>query len=276
MSSQHFSTAVIPFPELPPSLAAGLPATGIGMRRFGIDETDLAIDFEDRDTSNLITRILNQCAFDPSCVIPPGFFGKLTVGKRLEFSLALAAGIEGSPFTFPFPCQSCDVELEMELTLTEIAEIQREADSLETIEIDVEGRPVSLRKPLGRDQEEWAGLEFRDEVEAAKAMIGILSGDTELAKDLDRSDVDLIDDLMNSSDPLVNFLCRIGCSECGAENEILIDLCDVALGMLGRLQQQLIVTIHKLASHYHWSEKEIFEIPHWRRLEYLELIADGR
>jgi hypothetical protein len=59
-------------------------------------------------------------------------------------------------------------------------------------------------------------------------------------------------------------------------NDIAIDLCEVALTTLRRLQRQLIVMVHRLASHYHWSEQEIFAVPHWRRKEYLELIAAGR
>jgi len=56
----------------------------------------------------------------------------------------------------------------------------------------------------------------------------------------------------------------------------VIDLCDVALGALRRLQQQLLITVHQLASHYHWSEKEIFSVPAFRRQAYLNLIAAGR
>jgi len=276
MSSVHSSTAVIPFPAVPPSLVGRLPSVRAGMRRFGIYESDLTINFSDGNTPALITRILGQCAVDPDVTVPEGFFRELSVGKRLEFLLVLAAGEERPVFNFPFYCKGCGQELEMELTLEEIAEIQREADLIENVGVEVGGQAFSFRKPCGSDQENWAGMVFRDEKEAAGAMIGTLVADPDITKRLGTKDFDLIDEAMDEADPLVNFQCRVGCSECGAENEFLIDLCDVALGMLNRLQQQLIVMVHKLASHYHWSEKEIFDVPHWRRVEYLDLIAAGR
>lgn len=276
MSSVHSSTAIIPFPVLPPSLADRLPSVRAGMRRFGIYESDLTIDFADGNTSALVTRILGQCTVDPNVIVPEGFFRELSVGKRLEFLLVLAAGEERPVFHFPFYCEGCGQELEMELTLEEVAEIQQKADTLENIGVEIGGQVFSFRKPCGGDQENWAGMVFHDEGEAVRTMIGTLVDDPDITKKLGTEDFDLIEEAMDEADPLVNFQCRIGCSECGAENELRIDLCDVALGMLNRLQRQSIVMVHKLASHYHWSEKEIFDVPHWRRKEYLDLIATGR
>ena len=68
-----------------------------------------------------------------------------------------------------------------------------------------------------------------------------------------------------------DFSCRVSCGECGELNEYDIDLTETALGMLNRAQKQLVITVHQLASHYHWSEAEIFAVPDWRRQQYLEL-----
>jgi hypothetical protein len=154
--------------------------------------------------------------------------------------------------------------------------MQGEADRTEVVEVSIDERSLVLRKPSGRDQEHWAAMTFRDETDAARAMIGTLAVDPEIADGLGANELGLIDAAMDEADPLVNFLCRIDCSECGSPNEFLIDLTAVALDMLSRLQQQLIVMVHKLASHYHWSEKEVFEVPHPRRKQYLDLIAAGR
>jgi hypothetical protein len=89
-------------------------------------------------------------------------------------------------------------------------------------------------------------------------------------------DLEVIEEALDEADPLVNFQCSATCAECGAENQVPVDLCGLALGMLARQQKQLLATVHILASHYHWGETEIFSIPHWRRIEYLNLIADGR
>ena len=276
MSSAPRSNAIDPLRESSRTLAEVYPASGIGMRRFGILESDLAIDFSGDHTPVLITRLLEQCAVDPDDRPPTGFFRELSVGRRLECLLALAAGGDGSAFNFPFHCAACGQEIELELTLEDIAEQQRAADLIETVEVEIRGKPFSLRKPCGRDQENWAKMAFRDYQEAVKAMIGSLAVVHELAENLDQDTIDLIDEAMYEADPLVNFLCRVTCGECNAPNEFSIDLCDVALRALSRRQQQLIVMVHKIASRYHWSEKEVFSVPHWRREAYLDLIAAGR
>lgn len=267
--------AAIPFPAFPGGLVRGA-AVNVGLRRFGTEKGDLALDFNLGEPPALITRVLEQCLIDPDGEVPPGVFRDLSVGKRLECLLVLAAGGDTSAFHFPFQCAGCRHEIELELTLEEIAELQGEADLIETVDIEIGGKIHSLRKPVGRDQEAWAGMTFIDDTEAAGAMIGTLAAFPEEWGDLAETDLGLIDEKLDEADPLVNFLCNVSCGECGHANEFRIDLCETALGTLARLQKQLIVMVHKLATHYHWSEDEIFAVPHWRRLEYLDLIAAGR
>lgn len=252
------------------------PSSDVSMRKFGILESDLAIDFGGEAAPFLITRILEQCTVDPDNRLPVGYFRELPVGKRLECLLAVAVGDEGSAFRFPFHCSGCGEEIELELTLEDIAEQQREADQIETVLVEVRGRRYAFRKPRGSDQERWAGMVFRGDEDAMYAMISALALNDDFPESLDPDMIDVIDEAMYEADPLVNFHCRVTCAECDAPNEFLVDLCDVALGMLGRLQQQLLVMVHKFASHYHWSEGEIFSVPHWRRKEYLDLITARR
>lgn len=265
----------MPFPAFASSIAEPLSAVGVGLRPFGIFESDLAVDFKDTGTPALITRILEQCAVDPDGILPEGFFRDLSAGKRLEFLLVLAT--DGVPeLSFPFHCSGCGQELEFELTIEEIAAYQETADAVEIIEVELAQKTLVLRKPSGRDQENWSNKVFPDERYAAEEMIRSLAVGTAGWEPLEDDELVIIDDAMDEADPLVNFLGRAECSDCGHSSELSIDLCGTALGMLARLQQRLIVSIHKLASHYHWSEKEIFDIPHWRRSRYLDLIAAQR
>ncbi len=276
MNLASIQTPTIPLPELSPTLAVDSAGREVGLRRFGIVESDLAINFAADNSALLVTTLLEQCVVVFDVNLPEDFFRALSVGKRLECLLTLAAGEERVPFNFQFNCGGCGAELEIELTLDEITEIQHEADLIDVINVRVGGEPINFRKPTGDDQKNWAGTIFRDEKQAAMAMVGALAGPSESRIRLRAKDLDLIDDAMDEADPLVNFRCRVACAECGAENKFSLDLCDAALRTLARQQKQLIVMVHKLASRYHWSEKEIFEIPHWRRAEYLDLIAAGR
>src|SRR5687768_16888078 len=125
MNSIPTSRAFIPLPAFSPSIADADLASSTSLRQFGTNETDLAIDFAGTDPHALITRILEQCTLDPESRLSAGFFRELSVGKRLECLLLLAADEVGPAFSFPFHCTSCSQELELELTLDEIAGQQR-------------------------------------------------------------------------------------------------------------------------------------------------------
>ncbi len=264
------------FPSVPSALAEKYAVSASGLRPFGIDESDLAVDFTRQDTPDLVTRLLAQCAE----TLPTDFFLDLTVGKRLEFLLRLAAGIGRTSFFFSFKCGACAQELEFELSLEEIAEMQSEADASETVEVKFENKKYVFRKPCGRDQKDWQNSSFADESAAAQAMIRSLQKKSEREAvatrfpQITREIFALIDEAMDEADPLVNFSCRVRCAECGSANDFPIDLCEFALGELSRTQQFLLSAVHRLASRYHWSEKEIFAVPHWRRLKYLALIGN--
>jgi hypothetical protein len=275
MRSPPRSSAWRPFPNLSPSLVDKLRGARICLRRFGIMEEDLGIDFASNDTPALITSLLELCSVCSEGILPAGVFREFPLGKRLECLLRLAAGWDTSAFSFPFLCAGCGRELELELTLEEIAELQRQADATDTIGIELRGQFAVLRKPNGRDQENWARMRFQDDQEATAAMIGTLAITPMGPEPLTADELRRIDEAMDEADPLVNFLCRVTCGECGHPNEFPIDLCETALGLLRRAQQQLLTTVHQLASHYHWNEKEVFAVPPWRRIEYLDLIAAG-
>jgi hypothetical protein len=245
------------------------------MRPFGIHESDLAVDFAAGNESVLVTRILEQCTGNPEEGMRTGFFRELSVGRRLERLLTLAADSERPAFSFPFQCTGCKQEIEFELTLEEIREQQRQADLIEAVEVEYGGRSFAFRKPCGRDQEKWSAMSFLDQAQAMQAMVSSLALTQEVPACPGPDLIGLVDEAMDEADPLVNFRCQVTCAECATANKFTVDLCAVALAILRRLQRQLIVTVHELASHYHWSEQEIFAVPHWRRKEYLDLIAAG-
>lgn len=262
-------------PEFSSTFAQSYPGTSIGIRWFGREESDLCFDFSRNDNAVLVTQILEHCTVNTGN-LPAQFFRKLTVGRRVECLLALAMGEQEIPFNFPFPCTNCGQEIELELTRVEISELQREADLNTTVAVEVEGKRFLYRKPCGLDLENWSAMAFGDMQQAATVMINTLALTPDLPVSLDSEVIRLVDEAMKEADPLVNFFCRVSCAECNSKNEFLLDLCDIALTRLKRLQEQMLVSIHKLASRYHWSEQEIFAVPHWRRKAYLDLIAAGR
>jgi len=246
---------------------------GVGFRRFGIVQDDLRVDFAAINRAALATRLLEICAVDRDRVLPENFFRALSVGKRIECLLVLALGGIGDNLRFPFKCAGCGETLELELTLNEIAALQNEADQVEVVRVDVGGRRLEFQKLSGRDHESFGESAFGDEFEAATEIIGRLAVDADAVERIAPGDVDVIEAAMEEADPLVNFNCRIDCGECGEENDHDIDLFETSLDMLRRAQLRLVLSVHRIASKYHWSEQEIFAVPEWRRQQYLELIG---
>jgi hypothetical protein len=245
----------------------------VGFRRFGIVEDDLRVDFAASNRAALATQLLEICAVDRDRVLPEHFFRELSVGKRIECLLVLALGGAGDTLRFPFKCSACGEDLELEVTLNEIAAFQNEADQVEVVSVDVGGRRLEFQKLSGRDQESMGEAAFSDEFAAATEIIGRLAVDADALERIAPRDVEAIEAAMEEADPLVNFNCRIDCGECGAGNDHEIDLFETALDMLRRAQLRLVLSVHRIASKYHWSEQEIFAVPEWRRQKYLELIG---
>ncbi len=269
------TSALIPLPGFPRGIGPDVSA-GVGLRRFGIFEGDLDIDFASVNRAALATRLLESCAVDLTFVLPEGFLRELSIGKRIECLLVLGAGGPDSALGFPFKCAGCGEEIELELTLREISEMQHGADLTDTVGVDIGGRRIDFRKPTGRDQEMWSRMKFIDECDAARGMIATLAELSWPLEAIQTEELSAVEEVLEEADPLVNFSCSVSCGECGKLNKHEIDLMETALGMLNRAQNQLIVAVHRLASHYHWSEKEIFAVPDWRRQQYLELIGAMR
>lgn len=263
------------YPSLPTALLEKYAVGKPKFRPFGTEESDLSLDFAAANIPALVTQVLAQCSTDGEKRLPDDFLKDLTVGKRLECLLNLAAGGAKSAFFFAFKCGACGQDLEFELMLDEIAAMQAEADALETVVINFENQTAVFRKPNARDQDGWRAAES-DGIGAAQVMIRSLQIAPDDVLKLREEDYKRLADAMDEADPLINFSCRVRCADCGAANDFPIDLCEFALGELGRAQQFLIRAVHRLATRYHWSEKEIFAVPHWRRLKYLALIADEK
>ena len=265
---------LIPLPEFPQRYASGFSTRRcVALRRFGIVEDDLRVDFGAPNRAALATHLLNACTVDPDGVLPENFFRELSVGKRIECLLVLALGGTDDALRFPFKCGACGEELEFELTLAELAEVQGEADRIEIVDVEVGGRKIRFEKLSGLDQEMLSGSVFRDELHAATEMISKRVVEPAAFGQLGSREIEVIEAAMDEVDPLVNFSCSIECGECGQPNGHEIDLFETALDMLSRAQRRLILSVHRLALHYHWSEREIFAVPEWRRRQYLDLIG---
>jgi len=237
------------------------------LRRFGIYESDLNIDFITPPRPFVVTEILHCCTRNTQGgAVDRSFFWDLTVGARTECLLRLAATGEQAEIPLALHCanRACGRELEIELTVNEISELQQQAVNDETILVG----ELKLRRPTGSDQLAWLGRSFEVESEALQQMLSTLV----IEGTPGRESLDEIGRAMDEHDPLVNFTVQVQCPDCEQESACEIDLEDVSLNRLRQAQLRLLAAVHRLAAHYHWSEEEIFKVPYWRRDHYLNLM----
>ncbi|MBA4719431.1 MAG: hypothetical protein HRO68_10205 [Nitrosopumilus sp.] len=143
------------------------------------------------------------------------------------------------------------------------------------IEISIENNIIKLRKPTGNDQLKWHHNNYASELSMIKDMIDTLciqKKDKVNYTSLTKQKIHEINEKMDEVDPLINYKLKVDCPYCNIENNYELNLEEITLKHLKGSQDKLLQTIHRLASHYHWNEKQIFSLSPWRRAKYLTLI----
>ncbi|MDJ0675860.1 MAG: hypothetical protein QNJ36_10840 [Calothrix sp. MO_167.B42] len=250
----------------------------LSLRPFAWLAEDLQIDFQ-QTRPHLETQILECCISNrEGSKLDRGFFWNLEIGKRIEYLLILATLPHNSQFGVNLRCLNleCQQQMEIEFPLSSLIDLQHQSEN-KNPEIAFASENFSLRKPTGNDQLAWLHQVFSDESSAIMAMVQtLLPAEQKSAFQQGCSQhqdwIQTLNQVMEESDPLVNFSLQVNCPYCNTQNLQDFDLGAWALQQLYGAQQQLLVTIHRLAWHYHWSESEIFAIPPWRRSRYLDLI----
>lgn len=273
-----------PFPPLPEAVKARYAVSDLALRPFGLYESDLNVDFDRTPRPVLVTYLLECCTRGaPREEVEAGLFWNLPVGKRIECLLTLLLSEAGSEIAVAFRCPSatCTERSEIEISIQEIAALQEEAYGRDRVEISFENDVLALRRPTGSDQLLWLKGNFTNEDTALRAMVRTLllrdAEDRDLHAHALRDEwLDSIAQAMEEHDPLVNFKVTVKCPSCESDHLVAIDLEELALRRLRQSQLQLLAAVHRLAAHYHWSEQQIFAVPHWRRAYYLSLIENEK
>jgi hypothetical protein len=266
-----------PFPHLPGALRERFAARPLYLRPFGRAAGDLEINFREGLRPLLVTHILTRSTCDAEGrALDAEFFQGLPVSTRIECLLALVTMGGRAALVIPLHCKSCAQVVEVELTLDELSELQARHGAEERFKVCRGTEELWVRRPTGGDQLEWLTRPFVDGGQMLTTMVGTLVLEEARTPDgpprLDETWAQALDEALDEFDPLVSFSLLVCCPECGAEVVYEVDLEGLALVKLRQAQQQLLMTVHRLASHYHWSEQAIFSVPHWRRLHYLALI----
>lgn len=263
----------VPFPALPDWLPIAPADRPVGLRLFASDMSDLGVEFEAAERPRLVTRLLALCARTGDGSAPPEeTIWELPLGTRIEAVLALAAGEGARPFVWRTLCcyPGCGAEGELELHAAEVAALVEEKYRQQRVPVDLGGRTAWLRRATGKDQRQWLEGGSGDPAFMAAGLFLDPTFDELNATGMVLDEMgDSIDEAMEEHDPLVGFHLEVNCPECGRATTHAPDLVAAALERLWLAQLDLIEQVHRLASHYHWTEEEISRIPRWRRQAYL-------
>ena len=104
-------------------------------------------------------------------------------------------------------------------------------------------------------------------------MLKYHTGDDELPDEfffsrLNESDIEAIDEALDTASPSVCDQLLVTCPECDCSQRAELDHYTLS----GINERLFYDEIHTLASHYHWSEEAILNLPRKRRRLYLSLI----
>ena len=227
------------------------------LRRFGARPDDLQVDLT-AARPHAITDVLACCTMPAA---DRDALWDLSVGKRIEYLLVLAAldGVE--EFDAELRCYACRQPFEVTLTIEELLATGRAADR-----DVVEAGSERFHRPTGRDQLGWLEHGYADETEMLHDMVAALALDGAGAP------LPAVEAALDEADPLVRAPVTAACPECGHEAEYETDPASMALARFARVQDSLFAAVDLLASHYHWSEAEILALPEWRRARYVGML----
>ncbi len=272
-----------PIPQLPGGLVVDgelrksyrfRPITGALETRLS-ELSSGAASYSDATYPQIVSAAL-ECTLDRIADEPASLelVNRLSVGDRQFLLKELAALLDNRVIWVTAHCGKCHEPMDVSFRFQQLPTKQCSAQYPSQVVVTTIGRLVA-RSPNGSDQCAIAALE--DEQQAVAMLLSrILSavdGGAQPAVDrLTAGDRQHIEAALESMSPEVTDRLLAVCPACEAHNQVPVDVFD----HLGKSTAALLLQVHQLASHYHWSESEILNLPRQRRLSYLQLIDRAR
>ncbi len=259
-------------------------------------EEELLAEYRSREVASLITTVLQRCIRRIGTISPVSqeMIRSLLIADRQYLllklrELTLGDTIRASIFC-PWP--DCGKKIMVSFSIDDIplielvnqgptykmelsAEAAFVADSAET------HREIVFRLPNGGDQEELASIVVQDEIRAQALLLQRCIHSIGLLQDLDEKTIGRLSPLarreieqqMEAVAPKVELTMESTCPECDREYAVPFDVQNFFFGELRTNRDLLYREVHYLAFHYHWSEREIMDMPRQKRRTYIEVLS---
>ena len=192
----------------------------------------------------------------------------LIVGDRQFLMRELEQHLGTSGGWFQSDCKECSARFDFSLQFADLP-VQEAGPSYPQGQVQWQGRQMSFRLPTGADQEQMLGI---PEHKARSWLLNHLLQEPKEEFFYEEGFARAVDAALEAVAPSIVTQVDTTCPECGAPNRVELD----PYRVLSRRTDALLQEIHQLASHYHWSEREILDLPRSRRQRYLDLIDQCR
>jgi hypothetical protein len=195
----------------------------------------------------------------------------LCVADRQYLMLRLAAMLDGEQMWLKVACGHCDSLFDVDIRRCDLP-VKQAGQGFPLVTLRMKEWAIDVRVPTGADQER---IGDQPEEEAMQQLLQSCvrsvngeSPDKEFINNLSESDIEAIDEALDEASPAVCNQLLVTCPECGREQYAELDHYDLA----GMNEHYFYDEVHTLASHYHWSEAAILDLPQARRRLYLGMI----
>jgi hypothetical protein len=260
-------------------LPGGLIRDGKLCRKFCFlpvnGELELAIANANKAASSLpeaVTGLIHATVTDDSGQrLAPETISGMSVGDRQYLVYRLAGLIDDSPRWMSLPCDSCGEPFDISYQLSDVP-VKKPGKGFPEKVVKAKGRNWKVRTPTGRDQSYLVSVQNPDSAEQELLRLLVTAPPGEDISDLERSEREAIEKAIESISPELAESTIAVCPGCGHENIALLDPWPLS----AHSERELMVEVHNIAIHYHWSEREILSLPRIRRRYYLRLIDQAR
>ena len=259
-------------------------------------EEELLASYQQSQSTTLMAKVLQRCIqrIGPISPVPNDLTSRLLIADRQYLLLKLRELTLGDfiHVTFHCPWSNCGKKIMVSFSTHDIPVTEStDKGPTYTLELSPEAafagdrdevyREVVFRLPDGSDQEMLAPVASQDEMRSQVLLlqrciqrIGPLQNPDEKTigrlSPLARQEVE---QRMESVAPRVELMMESTCPECGRDYAAPFDVQRFFLDELRTSKDVLYREVHYLAFHYHWSEREIMDMPRQKRRTYIEILS---
>jgi hypothetical protein len=204
---------------------------------------------------------------------------KLSIGERDARLLQLREWIFGPRLFNTAQCPQCGERIEWEGSTTDLRlQAVGDADSTEEFSLEVDGYRLRFRLPSSMDIAAVMAAAQNDSNTDTTALVKrcVISADLtgkscELA-DLPQHAIDALSQKIEKLDPQADVRTVLVCPECSNQWEVLFDIASFLWVEINNWAERTLRTVHRLASAYGWTEREILNLGPVRRQLYLGMV----